>query len=94
MDFQVGDEVRSLLDDYPGLNYGECGTIIKLRKQNTPVIEWHEFNPERHSCDGLVMNGHGWFVYEDSQIELIRRCEDLGDICDTHMDVSKFLFDT
>lgn len=93
MNFQVGDRVRSLLCDYPGLDYGECGTIIKLRECTTPVIEWDEFNPERHNCDGLVMNGHGWFVYKNSQIELIHQYEDLGEICDTHMDISKFLFD-
>ena len=94
MNYKVGDRVRSLLNDYPGLSADECGTIVKLRKANTPVIEWDKFNRERHDCGGLVTNGHGWYVYSNSHIELIHQCEDLGDICDTHMDVSKFLFDT
>lgn len=92
MDFQVGDRVRSLFDDYPGLDYGEYGTVVKIRKMNTPVIEWDEFNPERHDCDGKVRKGHGWYVYENSQIELIHPCQDLGDICGAHMDVNKFIF--
>ena len=93
MDFQVGDRVKNLLDDSPGLDYGEYGTIVRLRECATPVIEWDDFNPKRHNCDGEVKVGHGWFVYCNSQIELVHQCQDLGDICNTHMDISKFLFD-
>lgn len=80
MNFQVGDRVRSLLDDIPGLHYGEYGTIVKLRDRGTPVIEWDTYNPLRHNCDGSVTNGHGWFVYENSQIELVYSCQDFGEL--------------
>ena len=80
MKFQVGDRVKSLLTDTPGLYYGEYGTIIKLRERATPVIEWDAYNPSRHDCDGRVKHGHGWFVYENSQIGLVRQCQDLGEL--------------
>lgn len=94
MDFQVGDRVKSLIDDTPGLYYGEFGRIIKLRKCNTPVIEWDEYNPERHTCDGMVAAGHGWYVYHNSQIELVHQYEDFGNIERSDFDMTKFLFDT
>lgn len=93
MDFQVGDRVKSLIDDIPGLYYGEFGRIVKLRECNTPVIEWDEYIPERHSCDGMVAEGHGWYVYDNSQIELVCQFKDYGNIERSDVDMTKFLFD-
>lgn len=93
MNFQVGDRVKSLLSDLPGLDSGEYGTIIKLRERATPVIEWDTYNPSRHDCDGRVKHGHGWYVYENSQIELVHQCQDLGELPKINAnEVSNILF--
>lgn len=94
MDFQVGDRVRNLITDLPGLYKDELGTIIMLRAGTTPIIRWDGYNPKRHTAYDNVTKGHGWFIYDITQIERVDQCmEDLGEFQSTDQElISKFLF--
>lgn len=90
MDFYVGDRVVSILEDYPGLEKGEYGTVVKVRNDGVPIIKWDKFCESRHDADGSIPQGHGWFVLNDF-IELAKgQVEDLGKLPEDN-DI-KFLF--
>ena len=77
--YSVGDRVVSLIDD-SALFVGETGVVVKTQGRRPPVIEWDEFNPERHDSDGLVPNGHGWYIFDNNHITLdMSPKEDLGE---------------
>lgn len=91
MNFYVGDRVQSIIEDFPGLEIGEYGTVVKIREDGIPIIKWDKFCDARHDADGSIPNGHGWFILNDS-IELVRgQVEDLGKLPENN-DI-KFLFD-
>lgn len=93
MEFNIGDRVRSKTNDFPGLKIGEYGTVIGYDVWDEPVVEWDEFNKDRHDCDGLTKEGHGWFM-SSRHLELVYDCRDLGQLPESDGSVmTKFLFD-
>ena len=62
MDFRVGDRVQSTIEDLPGLERGEYGTVVKILYTGDAYIRWDEYNESRHDGYGDIPNGHGWFV--------------------------------
>ena len=57
-----GTRVKGV-DKYGGQTPGECGTFSRYyEKVNRAVIEWDEYEPQRHTADGTVTAGHGWWV--------------------------------
>lgn len=90
MSFHVGDRVVSLYEDFPGLEEGEYGTVVKVSTDNSLIIKWDKFSKEKHDCWGEVPQGYGWFVSEDF-IDLVEeQAEDLGELPE-NSDI-KFLF--
>lgn len=88
----MGDRVCSLVDDFPGLTEGELGTVVGFGYWGDPVVEWDEYNSQRHDADGMTKSGHGWFINK-SEI-CFADPEDFGDLPEFDgSDVSKFLFD-
>ena len=94
MKFNIGDRVRSVEDHGPALRIGETGTVIGTDFWGDPLVQWDEYHPDKHSSDGEVPDGHGWFIGE-GWIERIEICSDLGELPTVgHTDMTKFLFDT
>lgn len=79
MRFKVGDRVVSMIKDGDGLIEGELGTVIDVNGF-CPIIRWDDFNPTRHAADGLTEAGHGWYIFDTDDIELVNDIEDFGDI--------------
>ena len=78
MDLMPGDRVISLIDDFPGLELGECGTYVGTDVYGNYLnIRWDKFNDKRHDGDGEVETGHGWFV-DRSSVQCV--VEDLGEL--------------
>lgn len=51
------------VDKYGGHTKGECGTLLHMDHHNRrAVIEWDLYENNRHTADGTVPNGHGWWV--------------------------------
>lgn len=92
MDFKIGDRVKSLTDDGSGLYYGEYGRVIEVEGYGIPIVRWDEFNPGRHTADGRVENGHGWFVFKRDAVELVEETEDFGDLPEANTDAKDILF--
>lgn len=92
MNFSIGDRVGSKINDCPGLEFGERGTIVGYDCWDSPIVEWDEYNPNRHDADGLTKDGHGWFVPCD-YLELIFDDHDLGQLPEASPADIKFLFD-
>ena len=89
----VGDRVKSLINDPPGLKKGELGTIIKEDDYGDPMIEWDEYNEHRHDGDGSIKDGHGWYI-GTKWIELAA-AKDLGEFEHSEAgNITNFLFDT
>ena len=92
MDFEIGDRVRSLIDDGSGLYYGEYGTVIEVERHGIPIVRWDEFNQTRHTADERVEYGHGWFVFKRDAVELVEEAEDFGDLPEANTDAKDILF--
>ena len=92
MNFSIGDRVRAKINDVPGLRIGEYGTIVSFGVWDDAVVEWDEYNPDRHDADGLTKDGHGWFV-SGNYLELILDDRDLGQLPEASPADIKFLFD-
>lgn len=87
MNFCVGDRVQSIIEDSPGLQKGEYGTVTKIRKDGMLIIKWDKFCESRHDSDGSIPYGHGWFIAN----ELLKHVpHDFGELPESH-DI-KFLF--
>lgn len=78
----IGDYVRSVSEDFPGLMFGEFGTVVG-EWIGSPLIEWDEYNQHRHNSDNRVKTGHGWFV-SSCNIEVVK-ANDLGEIVNTDL---------
>lgn len=89
MDFRVGDRVRSIENWSDSLRKGELGTVIGQDCWGDPMVHWDEFSENRHSYDGEVPEGHGWYINK-GWIELVEECDDLGELPENN-DI-KFLF--
>lgn len=92
MDFKIGDRVKSLTDDCYGLYYGEYGRVIEVERDGIPIVRWDEFSPGRHTADGRVENGHGWFVFKRDAVELVEEVEDFGNLPKANTDAKDILF--
>ena len=79
MNFCVGDRVQSIIEDYPGLQKGEYGTVTKIRTDGMLIIKWDEFCESRHDADGSIPYGHGWFVSNGCIKLVVGQVEDLGE---------------
>lgn len=91
MDLQEGDRVISIREDLPGLSAGEYGTFVGYDRYGGYLnIEWDDFNPHRHDGDGLVKDGHGWFV--DEMYVTILGPDDLGELPECDEESSSILF--
>lgn len=88
MDFCVGDRVESTIKDFPGLEKGEYGTVIKILDDGDAYVRWDEYNPRRHDGYGDIPNGHGWFVGKKCLKHILSN--DFGALPENH-DI-KFLF--
>lgn len=89
MGFCVGDRVQSTIEDFPGLEKGEYGTVIKILDTGDAYIRWDEYNENRHDGYGDIPNGHGWFVGKKWLKHIPPN--DFGELPESH-DI-KFLFD-
>ena len=89
MYFHLGDRVMSTVEDFPGLEEGELGTVVKIDDFGAPVISWDEYNDVRHSADGAVAKGHGWFV--DNEMICHASPTDLGELPENR-DLDSLLF--
>lgn len=92
MDFKIGDRVKSLTDDGSGLHYGEYGRVVEVEGHGAPIVRWDEFNPGRHTADGRVENGHGWFVFKRNAVELVEEVKDFGNLPEANTDAKDILF--
>ena len=92
MGFKIGNRVKSLTDDAPGLLYGEYGRVVEVERHGIPIVRWDKFNPGRHTADGRVENGHGWFVFKRDAVELVEEAEDFGDLPEANTDAKDILF--
>lgn len=92
MEFSIGDRVRAKFSDCPGLEVGECGTVVGFSALDDAVVEWDEFNPERHNADGLTSEGHGWYTHDD-MLEFAYLDFDLGEFPEADSEGMKLLFD-
>ena len=92
MAFKIGDRVRSLISDADALHYGELGRVIEVQQFGIPIVRWDDFNPNRHNADRKTENGHGWFIFKLSAVELVEEIEDLGDLPKANIDAKDILF--
>lgn len=92
MGFNIGDRVRSLIDDEGGLYKGETGTVIDVQSGGIPVVRWDEFHPVRHSADGRTDQGHGWFIFRYDAVELVEEADDLGELPEANLNAKDILF--
>lgn len=92
MDFKIGDRVKSLTDDGSALHYGEYGRVVEVEGHGVPIVRWDEFNLGRHTADGRVENGHGWFVFKRSAVELVEEVKDFGNLPEANTDAKDILF--
>ena len=99
-DFQVGDKVRSLVDnleDNERIHKGTTGVVVALEDwggDQCVGIQWDfkgSYGPG-HDCGGYAENGRGWWIYPDNlkYLELLIEAEDTP-INTADMDI-KFLF--
>lgn len=92
MGFSIGDRVRANISDCPGLDIGECGTVVGFDAWGAAVVEWDELNPHRHDSDGLARDGHGWYTHDD-MLEYAYKYYDLGQLPEIDTEDMKLLFD-
>lgn len=88
MDFYVGDRVVSLIDDRPGLQKGEFGSVVGVTDGGSVYIKWDKYNKNRHNGRGDIPIGHGWFI--DKKFLTRVSTLDLGELPENN-DI-KFLF--
>lgn len=62
MSLQPGTCVKGV-GRYGGPYPDECGMFLRYNELiGKAVIEWDEYVPGRHTADGTVTSGHGWWV--------------------------------
>ena len=72
MGLQVGDRVECHYSD--GTWDGELGTIVGMRKNDGCIaVCMDQYHEEKHSCNGLVEDGYGWYFFDDDELILIER---------------------
>ena len=71
MDLQTGDRVECHY--YDGIWDGELGTIVDIRENEPIAVRMDQYDAEKHTCNGLVEDGHGWYFYADDELILIER---------------------
>lgn len=61
-DLQVGDRVECHYFDGPW--DGELGTIVSIGGGHHPQcgVRLDLYHPRKHTCDGLIEDGHGWWI--------------------------------
>lgn len=89
--FSIGDHVVCV-KKYGMVNVGEVGRIVHIYTLYPEYgVEWENKGTRRHSCNGNSMDGHGYYVSEDS-IRLLNPV-DFGDILsDREVLIDDFLF--
>ena len=89
-EFAVNDRVVAVKGDFPGLKKGETGTVVGYDYWGLPIIDWDDFNSDRHDCDGMVKSGHGWYI-DTTYIRHVSP-KDLGELPSLEVIDTKFLF--
>ena len=59
MDFKLGERIIAI----GGAWKGERGVIIRTPKRwQSIAVRFDKSDPQKHNCEGLCENGHGWFA--------------------------------
>ena len=62
-EFNIGDTVTLLADGPKDLYKGDVGTIVGFDPPaNEVAVDWGKDMFYGHSCGGLCLDGHGWWV--------------------------------
>ena len=71
--YNVGDRVVCIRAYGEGALVGDTGTVVKVREydEDSPIIHWDEYRRCRHDANGIVPDGHGWFI-NGTSIELCK----------------------
>ena len=62
--FEVGDRVVAMcIDPDDGVREGMFGTVCAVRDWCGDIgVQWDEFSPRFHNCEGDSEEHHGWYV--------------------------------
>lgn len=75
---QVGNRVTPTCGDKW---YGEEGEVIAL-DHDWALVEFDQYNPERHNGIGIAKMGHGWFYFEPKELKLVEAAAAFPDVDD------------
>lgn len=77
--YAVGDRVVCIHEYGEGASVGDTGTVVRVREydEESPIIHWDEYRKCRHDANGIVPDGHGWFI-PGTRIQLCK-AQDYGE---------------